>query len=124
VLELKKDEEAPITLTLEAVEQIKLAMKEDCLELNTHFLRCGVVGGGCAGLQFSLDFEENPKEFDYTFYQNDLGIVVDCIGATYLEGVSIDYQILGFQSGFKFDFPKDEEYKDLKQCGCGSSFSI
>lgn len=121
---IKENEEPPIKLTEKAVEQVELAMVEDNMDLQKNYLRCGIVGGGCAGLQFSLDFSENPNEYDFIFSQKNIKIVVDCISMMYLEGVSIDFVITGFQSGFKFNFPETEDFKNLKQCGCGSSFSI
>jgi iron-sulfur cluster assembly accessory protein len=76
------------------------------------------VGGGCSGFQYSMDFENEPKEGDVVYEQDGLKYFVDPMSSMYLQGVTVDY-IQGLQgAGFKFNNPNARN-----TCGCGSSFS-
>jgi iron-sulfur cluster insertion protein len=80
-------------------------------------LRLRVVGGGCAGFQYDLYFEETPTEFDEEFESNGVKLYVDPLSYQYLDGTEIDYVDGAHGSGFKFGNPNV-----TGTCGCGSSF--
>ena len=81
-------------------------------------LRLRVVGGGCAGFNYDLYFDE-PGEVDRHFMINGVDVVVDEMSLMYLLGTEIDY-VEGLQgAGFKFNNPNVKS-----TCGCGSSFSV
>lgn len=107
----------PIRLTELAIQQIKEVMVQENLS-DAHRLRIGVIGGGCAGLQFSLDFTDKiSEEYDFEFEEIGFKFVVDCFSAALLNGTTIDY-VDGLQgSGFKFN-----NSNFVKKCGCGESF--
>jgi iron-sulfur cluster assembly accessory protein len=106
----------PLTLTAKAVEMIKDAMAQEGLE--GFGVRVGVMGGGCAGFQYSMDFEKEPKEGDLSIRQDGVTLLVDPMSSMYLQGVTVDY-VVGLQgAGFKFVNPNAKT-----TCGCGSSFS-
>jgi iron-sulfur cluster assembly accessory protein len=108
--------ETPISLTPKAVEMVKDAMQREGLA--GYGIRVGVMGGGCAGFQYSMDFEQAAKDGDTTFEVDGVKIYVDPMSSMYLQGVSIDY-VVGLQgAGFKFNNPNART-----TCGCGSSFS-
>jgi iron-sulfur cluster assembly accessory protein len=78
----------------------------------------GVVGGGCSGFQYSMDFENAEREGDVVVEQDGLRLFVDPMSSMYLMGVTVDY-VQGLQgAGFKFNNPNAKN-----TCGCGSSFS-
>jgi iron-sulfur cluster assembly accessory protein len=105
-----------IVLTDKAVEMVKDAMQREGLA--GYGIRVGVMGGGCAGFQYSMDFEQNAKEGDITVEQGGVKLYVDSMSSMYLQGVTIDY-VVGLQgAGFKFNNPNAKN-----TCGCGSSFS-
>jgi iron-sulfur cluster assembly accessory protein len=105
-----------ITFTDKAVEMVKDAMQREGLA--DYGIRIGVMGGGCSGFQYSMDFENTPKDGDITLEQSGLKLYVDAMSSMYLQGVSIDY-VQGLQgAGFKFNNPNAKS-----TCGCGSSFS-
>ena len=113
---LRDDEEPPISLTEKAVEMVKEAMVAEGLE--GHGLRVYVQGGGCAGLQYGLDFDENPRPGDFEMVFDGLTVYVDPISSMHLEATEIDY-VMGISgAGFKFNNPSAST-----TCGCGSSFS-
>ncbi len=106
----------PVTLTAKAVEMVKDAMTRESLQ--GYGIRVGVVGGGCSGFQYSMDFENQEKPGDASFEQDGIRVYVDPMSAMYLQGVTIDY-VVGLQgAGFKFNNPNARN-----TCGCGQSFS-
>lgn len=109
-------DENPITLTPAAVEAIKNAIAAEGQAGDS--LRVSVVGGGCSGYQYNLDFEKEVRMGDITLKFGEVQVVIDPISAGYLKGTVVDY-ISGLQgTGFKFNNPNAK-----RTCGCGSSFS-
>ncbi len=107
-----------ITLTDKAIEAFKEARVRE--NLAEHGIRVSVVGGGCSGYQYGLDFEDPaaPHDMDFIFDIAGVKVYIDPMSAPYLKGTTVDY-VVGFQgAGFKFTNPNAQ-----KTCGCGSSFS-
>jgi iron-sulfur cluster assembly accessory protein len=108
--------ESPVTLTPKALEMVKDAIEKEGLA--GWGIRVGVVGGGCSGFQYSMDFEKEQKDGDLAFEQDGIRLYIDPMSSMYLQGVTIDY-VVGLQgAGFKFNNPNART-----TCGCGSSFS-
>lgn len=109
-------DEQPVLITNAAVEAIRNAIKEDGEPGDG--LRVSVVGGGCSGYQYNLDFEKEERMGDITLSFGDFSVYIDSISAGYLRGTVVDY-VTGLQGqGFKFTNPNAK-----RTCGCGSSFS-
>ncbi|MBI5508063.1 MAG: iron-sulfur cluster assembly accessory protein [Deltaproteobacteria bacterium] len=106
----------PVTLTDKAAMMVKEAMKQE--NLTGHGLRVGVMGGGCSGLQYLLDFAKESTEDDFVSEQHGVKVFVDPFSAAHLEGTVIDYIDDLNGSGFKFNNPNI-----VRACGCGSSFA-
>jgi len=106
----------PIKLTSLAAEQIKKTMEQEGLAGQS--LRVGIMGGGCSGLQYNLDFAKEAQEFDWTFDCEGVKIVIDEMSFMHLHGTEIDYMDGLHGSGFKFNNPNI-----TRSCGCGSSFN-
>lgn len=105
----------PIKLTERASDMVQKAMQQEALP--DHALRVGVLGGGCSGLQYQLDFTNNALAEDFEDEQFGVRLMIDPYSAAHLAGTTIDY-IDGLQgSGFKFENPNV-----VRACGCGSSF--
>ena len=105
-----------VALTAKAVEMVKEAMAQE--NLAGHGIRVGVVGGGCSGFQYSMDFENQARDGDLVLEQDGVKVFVDPMSSMYLQGVTIDY-VQGLQgAGFKFNNPNARN-----TCGCGSSVS-
>ena len=81
-------------------------------------LRVKVVGGGCSGLQYKVDFDQ-PKTTDKIFEKDGAKILVDMKSLLYLGGTELDYKDELMQSGFVFQNPNVK-----KACGCGQSFMV
>jgi iron-sulfur cluster assembly accessory protein len=104
----------PVTLTAKAAEMVKQAREQEGLA--AYGLRVGVIGGGCSGLQYLLDFVEGPTEDDFVSESGGVTVYVDPFSASHLSGTVIDYVETQRGSGFKFNNPNIQ-----KTCGCGSS---
>ena len=83
-----------------------------------HGLRVKVVGGGCSGLQYKVDFDL-PKPTDKIFERDGAKVLVDMKSLLYLTGTELDYKEELMQSGFVFQNPNVK-----KACGCGASFAV
>ena len=82
-------------------------------------LRVGVVGGGCSGFSYQMNFVNESNGFDQTFEYDGLKVFVDQTSLMYLDGTRVDY-VEGLEgAGFKFENPNVKS-----TCGCGSSFSV
>jgi len=111
------DDAAPaIDLTEKAASEILRLI--DVESLGEHYLRVGVQGGGCSGLQYSLNFDPQVEKFDKVFDVKGVRIVVDLKSALYLQGTTLDYVQSLTGGGFKFSIPNAS-----RSCGCGTSFS-
>lgn len=108
----------PVTLTEKAVSKVIEALEAEGFSSETHSLRVGVLGGGCAGLQYVLDFTDKINEdYDMIYEQDSVRIVVDPVSASHLVGTTIDYLDGLMGTGFKF------LNENKRSCGCGMSFS-
>ncbi len=105
-----------ITLTENAAGQVKQLMKAQNLE-NVH-LRMGVKGGGCSGLSYSLEFDNEVGPHDKKFDIEGIQVVCDAKSYLYLNGITLDYVQEGLTGGFTFVNPSAKS-----SCGCGTSFS-
>ena len=100
--------------------------KQHALELmkveNKHegsFIRVGVEGGGCSGLSYKLEFDNNMKEGDQAFEDKGIKVVVDRKSFLYLVGTELEYSGGLNGKGFIFINPNAS-----RTCGCGESFSV
>lgn len=106
-----------IHLSEEAANEVQRLKKKE--KLGEFYLRCGVQGGGCSGLSYTLGFDkEKNEETDHEFEQHGVKILVDNKSHLYLDGASLEFskELLG--GGFKFLNPNAKT-----TCGCGESFS-
>jgi iron-sulfur cluster insertion protein len=106
-----------LQLTDNAVKKVKQLLQAE--EKTGHALRVAVKGGGCAGFEYGLTFDEKAGENDHVLEFGDLKVYVDAMSNMYLDGVRIDYADGLQESGFKIDNPKA-----TGTCGCGHSFSV
>jgi len=81
-------------------------------------LRLGVVGGGCSGLSYKIDFGE-IKEKDNILECGPVKVLIDPKSAIYLKGITLDFQDGLNGKGFVFENPNAKN-----TCGCGESFSV
>jgi len=82
-------------------------------------LRVAVMGGGCSGFQYKLEFEEAPEDMDQVIESNGVRVFVDAKSSLYLNGVILRYDDGLMGSGFQVENPNART-----TCGCGESFSV
>ncbi|MBC7528244.1 MAG: iron-sulfur cluster assembly accessory protein [Chthonomonadaceae bacterium] len=106
-----------VTLTPAAISQVRyLLQKKGNPALG---LRLGVKGGGCSGLSYVMNLEENPTEKDHTYEVEGVRVFVDKKSATFLEGVTLDYSTRNLlEGGWVWSNPNA-----ARGCGCGTSFT-
>lgn len=68
-------------------------------------LRVGVKGGGCSGLSYTMQFEENPREHDRVFEADGVRFFCDPKSYLYLNGLTLDFSSELIGGGFKFVNP-------------------
>ena len=94
---------APVILTPNAVAKVKEIMaQQDPMPAG---LRIGVVGGGCSGFSYSMNFENSPGMMDKVLNFDDLKVFVDATSLMYLNGCTVDYLETLEAAGFKFENP-------------------
>jgi len=107
---------APVTFTTGAIKEL-LKLK-DQQEIGDDFgLRIGVEGGGCAGMNYILGFDQK-NEGDSEFLIDGIRVFMNQAHGMYLAGMQIDFQSGLNARGFVFNNPNAES-----TCGCGTSFS-
>jgi iron-sulfur cluster assembly accessory protein len=105
-----------VKLTPKAIEMVRKMQTKEGLGAE-HGMRIGVVGGGCSGFQYSLNFD-TQKEGDRVTDFGGVMVLVDEISLPYIAGTTLDYVEGLHGAGFRFDNPRAS-----RTCGCGSSFS-
>lgn len=108
---------APVSFTEGAKTEIrKLIMQQ---EIGEDFaLRVGVEGGGCAGMNYILGFDQR-KDGDQEYEIDGIKIFMNKAHGLYLAGMQIDFQNGLNARGFTFNNPNASS-----TCGCGTSFSV
>lgn len=81
-------------------------------------LRIKVVGGGCSGLQYKVELDEERKG-DKIFEAGGGRVFVDRRSYLYLVGTTVDYAESLQNAGFRLDNPNVKS-----TCGCGESFVV
>jgi iron-sulfur cluster assembly accessory protein len=107
----------PLELTSKAVSKVKEILDQQ--EPKPLGLRVSVVGGGCSGFSYQMNFENQTNGIDKTYDFEGLKVFVDQASLMYLNGTKIDYLETLEGAGFKFENPNVKS-----TCGCGSSFSV
>lgn len=107
-----------ITITDKAKSKIDQLMEESQMD-TTYFLRVSVKGGGCSGLSYNLDFDDEEKPGDQFFEDKGIRIALDMKSFLYLAGTELDFSDGLNGKGFNFNNPNAS-----RSCGCGESFSV
>ncbi|ACF15136.1 iron-sulfur cluster assembly accessory protein [Chloroherpeton thalassium ATCC 35110] len=107
-----------ITVTDKAAQQVKRLKTEQNLT-DDFGLRVSVKGGGCSGLSYGLDFDNETKNGDQVFEDKGVKVFVDMKSFLYLAGTTLDFSDGLNGKGFHFINPNAN-----RTCGCGESFSV
>lgn len=104
-----------VTITEAAARQIARLMQKD----GHKGLRIGVKKGGCAGMEYTMDFAADINPMDEVVEQDGARVMIAPMAQMFLFGTQIDYQTSLLESGFKFNNPNVED-----ACGCGESIKF
>jgi iron-sulfur cluster assembly protein len=83
------------------------------------FIRVSVVGGGCSGLSYKMDFDHESKPMDQVFEHNGVKVVTDLKSFLYLVNTTLEFSDGLNGKGFYFNNPNAS-----RTCGCGESFAV
>ena len=106
---------APISLTNKAAEKVK----ELILSQKKYALRLDLKKGGCAGMEYSMQYVDAAAENEEVVEFDGARIIIAPLAQMYLFGTTIDYEDGLLESGFKFNNPNVSE-----ACGCGESIKF
>jgi len=106
-----------ITLTQNAIKEVKRLIQQQ--QKPDLALRIKVKGGGCAGMEYVMDFDTEKKEWDEQFQIDGIRVLADAKSMLYLDGITVDYSYDLANGGFKFTNPNAKS-----SCGCGTSFAV
>lgn len=108
-----------IQLTETAAKRIAELKSSDENATDESFLRVETAKGGCSGLSYKMEFDNEMKEKDRVFEAHGQKIVVDPGSYLYLIGMTLDFD--GGLNGMGFSFTNPNA---SKTCGCGASFAV
>ena len=104
------------TLTENAVKQVTQIRDQSHPDQN---LRIKVVGGGCSGFSYKMDFDAQSGPMDKVFEFENIKVVIDPKSYLYLQGVELEFDGGLGGKGFVYSNPNAK-----RTCGCGSSFGV
>jgi len=107
-----------ITISDNAKAKVVELMQEAHLS-DDYFVRVAVVGGGCSGLSYKMDFDNESKPDDQAFEDKGVKLVTDLRSFLYLFGTELDFSRGLEGKGFYFNNPNA-----ARSCGCGESFAV
>ena len=104
-----------VTITPRASAQISRLMAKD----GHQGLRIGVKKGGCAGMEYTMDYVDEVDPLDEVVEQDGARVMIAPMAQMFLFGTEIDYETSLLESGFKFRNPNV-----VDACGCGESIKF
>ncbi len=104
-----------VTLTDAAADRVR----EILSEREQGYLRVGVKNGGCAGMEYLMEYVDEIGKFDEVVEDKDVQIIVDSKAVLFLLGSIVDYETEILHSKFVFRNPNQTD-----ACGCGESVTI
>lgn len=104
-----------VSMTDKAAAQIAKLMANEGHE----GLRIGVKKGGCAGMEYTMDYVTEVDPMDEVVEHNGARVMIAPMAQMFLFGTEIDYEVSLLESGFKFRNPNV-----VDACGCGESIKF
>ena len=104
-----------VSLTPKAAAQIAKLMAGG----ESQGLRIGVKKGGCAGMEYTMEYVSEIDPHDEVVEQDGARVMIAPMAQMFLFGTEIDYEVSLLESGFRFNNPNVTE-----ACGCGESIKF
>ena len=102
-----------------ASQKVQALMQEANVTKENFFVRVSVVGGGCSGLSYKMDFDSDLQPNDQIFDDKDIRLVTDLKSFLYLCNTTLEFTDGLNGKGFYFNNPNAS-----RSCGCGESFAV
>jgi iron-sulfur cluster assembly protein len=106
-----------MTLTDAAAERVKAIMSR--AKKPVMALRLSVKNGGCAGMEYTMEWAEYQRPHDEVVEDRGVKIFIDPKAVMFLLGTEMDYRESMLKSGFVFNNPNQ-----TSACGCGESVML
>jgi iron-sulfur cluster assembly protein len=106
-----------MTLTEAAAERVREIMNRS--ERPVVGLRVGVKNGGCAGMEYTMEWADRQEKLDEVIEDKGVTIFIDPKAVLFLLGTEMDYRVEKLKSGFIFNNPNQ-----TSACGCGESVQL
>ncbi|MBT5156680.1 MAG: iron-sulfur cluster assembly accessory protein [Rhodobiaceae bacterium] len=106
-----------ITLTERAATRVKDIMAR--AETTKIGIRVGVKNGGCAGMEYTMEYAEEKSPLDEVVVDQGVTVLIDPKAILFLLGTQMDYEEDKLSAGFVFNNPNQTD-----ACGCGESVTI
>ena len=106
-----------MTLTDAAADRVKAIMAKGTDSVMA--LRLGVKNGGCAGMEYTMEWADHHRPLDEVVEDKGVKIFIDPKAVLFLLGTEMDYKESMLQSGFVFNNPNQ-----TSACGCGESVML
>jgi iron-sulfur cluster assembly protein len=106
-----------MTLTERAAERVREIMSRS--ERPVAGLRIGVKNGGCAGMEYTMEWAERQEVLDELVEDKGVRLFIDPKAVLFLLGTEMDYKVEQLKSGFVFNNPNQ-----TSACGCGESVQL
>lgn len=106
-----------ISLTDAAAERVRQILAKQ--EQDAVGLRIGVKNGGCAGMEYTMEWAREQRPFDEVVEQKGIKVLIDAKAVLFLLGTEMDYEQSTLKSGFTFRNPNQ-----TGACGCGESVQL
>lgn len=106
-----------MTLTEAAAARVKEIMASSHTPIAG--LRIGVKKGGCAGMEYTMEYAEAQRPHEEVVEDKGVKIFIEPKAILFLLGTRMDYKTEKLSAGFVFDNPNQ-----TSACGCGESVSI
>ena len=101
-------------LTDAAAERIKAVMAN--AERPIAAVRVGVKNGGCAGMEYTMEYVDRIAPSDEVVEDKGVKLVIDPKAVLFLIGTEMDWKVDKLSSQFVFNNPTQ-----TSACGCGES---
>lgn len=106
-----------LTLTDAAAQRVKSIMASKGPSVAG--LKIGVKKGGCAGMEYTMEWAETAGKFDEIVEQDGARVIIDPQAVLYLLGTEMDYKVDKLSAQFVFNNPNQSS-----ACGCGESVNL
>ncbi len=106
-----------MTMTPAAADRVRALMSQKSEAVAG--LKIGVKKGGCAGMEYTMDWVESAGRLDEVVEQDGARVIIEPDAVLFLLGTQMDWQVDRLSAQFVFKNPNQ-----TSACGCGESVNL